>query len=139
MRGIRMNVIISTVIYAAKFLFKTGIGFVAPWVSPLAKRPMLIIGFGAALIIVPFLINFSGRRAVVENVSQQLTELHQQDTAENMKVAIEQAVIADRLKRAEQKLSESQEKILKDTYDESIKEWASQPLPDAVISVLRSQ
>ena len=125
-------------LYGATTVFKTGLGLISPWASPLLKRPMLLVGFGAALIVLPYVFNKAGRQAVVADLARQAKDLHAKDGAENLELVKEQAELVKPVERAEERLNEikrvtnetknTAEKN-KDTYYEK---WAAQPLPDVV-------
>ena len=137
--------LLGPLLYGATTVFKTGLGLLSPWVAPFLKRPMLLVGFGAALIVLPYLFNKAGRQAVVADVANQAKDLHVKDGAENLELVREQAKLVKPVERAEERLDEMK-RVTYDTKnaavekrDATYKKWAAQPLPDVVLRRLRQR
>ncbi len=130
--------ILAPVLYGAKFLFKSGVGLVVPWLRPLVDRPAFIICLGLSLMAGAYLLRVSGKQAVVADVQRQAKELHAKDGAENLDLVRKQAEIVKPVEKAEQQLDDMKRGSY-DKTDQYYQDWAGQPLPDAVLKRLRQR
>ena len=134
-----MKTLFLSILYGVKYAYKTGIGLAAPWLEPVGRKAILIIAFGLTLVVVPWVLKQAGRRAVVAEVTRDVTEIHQKDGAENLELAKRQERLAEELRRAEEKLKQDEKRALEDDYEKDAIDWAAQPLPRSVLERLRGR
>jgi hypothetical protein len=135
-----MSVLIQSIIFGATFVFKAGLGFVAPFAKALGGRSWLIFSIGAALIIFPVIAKHKGRQAVQTEVAVQAGDIKTKDANENLNLAVEGAKIQSRLEQSSTQFEiESSKQLeamkkgsLNVEFENDAVEWANQPVPMSI-------
>jgi len=135
-----MSILIQSIIYGAKFAFKTGLAFFSPLTKALGARRWLILSIGAALIIFPLIAKHKGRKAVVAEVAVQAGEIKTKDANENLTLAVEGAKIQTRLEQSSEQFEiksnkqfeEMKKGSLNVKFENDAIDWANQPVPMSI-------